>query len=72
MNQEMKTITKALEQCPLVAKIGNLKFSHMIYSKLRKHHKMSQGMEKNFIEVLIQCPLVAKNEKIEIELYDQH
>jgi len=44
----------------------------MIYSKLRKHHKMSQGMEKNFIEVLIQCPLVAKNEKIEIELYDQH
>jgi len=40
----MKTIIKVLEQCPLVAKkIENLKLSYMINTKLRKHHKMSQG-----------------------------
>ncbi len=59
----MKTIIEALEQCPLVAKIENLKLSCMINTKLRKHHKMSQGM-KTIIEILVQCPLMAKKLKI--------
>ncbi len=40
-------------------------------SLLQIQHKMSQGM-KTIIEVHEQRPLVAKNEKFEIKLSDQH
>jgi len=52
---------------PWRPKIKNMKSSYLINTKLSKHlnllqnqHKMSQGT-KTIIEVLAQCPLVAKN-----------
>jgi hypothetical protein len=48
-------------------KIEKLKLSYMNNTKLRKHHKMSQGM-KTLIEVLVQCPLVAKNPMVSNKL----